>query len=54
MFDPQKLDYEDIDSKVIRDAVFKCLEHITAVSNSNLMRNADGLLCCKDVDVEVE
>ena len=39
MFNPQKLDYEDIDSNVMRDAVVKCLEHIAAVSNSKLMRN---------------
>ena len=32
MFNPQKLDYQEVDSKVMRDAVVKCLEHIAAVS----------------------
>ena len=53
-FNPQKLDYHDVDSKTMKDAAVKCLEHIAAVSNRNLMRNADGLLCRKDVDVNVE
>ena len=54
VFNLQKLDYHDVDLKVMRDTVVKCLEHIAAVSNSNLIRNADGLFCRKDVNLEVE
>ena len=35
-------------------AVVKCLKHIAVVSNSILLRNADGLLCRKNTDVNVE
>ena len=31
-FNPQNLDYHDANSKVMKDAVVKCLEHIAAVS----------------------
>ena len=54
MFNPQKLDYHEVESKVMRDAFVKCLKHVAVVSNSKLMGNADGLLCRKDVDVDEE
>ena len=37
-FNPQRLDFFDVDKKVMSDAVVKCLKHIAAVSNSNLLR----------------
>ena len=54
VFKPNKLDYHDVDTKAMSDAVVKCLKHIAAVLNSNLMRNADSLLCRKDVNVDVK
>ena len=54
IFNPQKLDFFDVDKKVMAFAVVKCLKHIAVVSNSNLLRNADGLLCRKNTDVNVE
>ena len=38
----------------MKGAVVKALEHIASVSNSNLVRNADRLLCRKNTTAEVE
>ena len=38
----------------MKKAVVKALEHIASVSNTNLVRNADRLLCRKNSDSEVE
>ena len=43
-FKANKLNYHGFDTKAMSNAVVKCLKHIAAVSNSNLMRNSDGLL----------
>ena len=39
---------------MMTEAVVKCLKHIAAISNSNFLRNADGLLCKKKTGVNVE
>ena len=36
------------------EAVVKCLKHAAALSNSNLLRNTDSLLCKKKTDVNIE
>ena len=36
------------------DAAVNFLRHIASVSNSNLIRNAEGLLCRKDIEPDVE
>ena len=46
-FNPMKLVLFDVDKKPMTEAVLKCLKHIAAVSNSNLLRNAEGFLCRK-------
>ena len=38
---------------MLTEAVLKCLRHIAALSNSNIVRNADGLLCRKKEEVPV-
>ena len=43
-FDPSKLDLYGPDEKLITNVVEECLRHINDVSNSNTVRNADGLL----------
>ena len=53
-FDPQKLDFFDVDRNMMTEVVVKCLKHVAPLSNSNLLRNADGLLCKKKADVNVE
>ena len=53
-FKPNKLDFHDVNSKIMTEAVVKSLRHIVAVSNSNLVRNADGLICRKDIDDGIE
>ena len=41
-FNPNKLDIKGIDSDMMRKGVIEALKHIASVSNSNLIRNADG------------
>ena len=43
-FDPSKLDYECLEKVKITKAVVKILKKIIDISNSNLIKNADGLL----------
>ena len=44
----------DLETPKIKQTAVKALEHIAGVSNTNLVRNADGLLCRKRSDSEVE
>lgn len=43
-FDPSTLDYENKDKEKNRESVLKVLKKIVDLSNSNLRKNADGLL----------
>ena len=52
-FDPAKLDMYGGEKKVMADAILSCLKHVALVSNSNLVQNADGLLCRRKEDVAV-
>ena len=53
-FDPSKLDIYCPEKQVMTEAVVKMLRNITDLSNSNLIRNANGLLSKKLPDVDVE
>ena len=53
-FDPSKLDTFSLDKKVMSETAVKCLHHINSISNSNIVRNADGLLSEKAFDEPVD
>ena len=53
-FDSSKLDYECPEKEKITQAVVKMLKKIIDISNSNLIKNTDGLLSTRSVDEEVE
>ena len=53
-FDPSELDYECKEIEKITEAVVKMLKKIIDISNSNLIKNAEGLLSTRSVDEEVE
>ena len=53
-FNPSKLDLFGSDKALMSATVVKCLRHINDISNSNVVRNADGLLCRKEVEVPVD
>ena len=46
-FDPSTLDFENSDREKNRESVLKVLKKIVDLSNSNLHKNADGLLATK-------
>ena len=46
-FDPSTLDFENADREKNRESVLKVLRKIVDLSNSNLQKNADGLLATK-------
>ena len=53
-FDPSKLDYECKEKEKITKAKVKMPKKIIDISNSNLIKNVDGLLSTRSVDEEVE
>ena len=53
-FDPSKLDYDCPEKEKTSKAVVKMLKKITEISNSDLIKNADGLLSKRNVDEDVE
>lgn len=53
-FDPCKLDYENPDRARKKQTVVKILKKDAALSNSNLIKSADGLLSKRTVDQDVE
>ena len=53
VFNPAKLDLYGESKIVMAEAVLSCLMHMCNISNSNLVRNADGLLCRRKEDVSV-
>ena len=53
-FMSKKLEMSDLETSKIKQAVIKALEHIAGVSNTILVRNADGLLCRKSSASEVK
>ena len=53
-FDPPKLDLFCLEKNTMSDAVAKCLKDINNVSNSNIVRNANGLLSRNEVEVPVD
>ena len=44
----------DLETSKMKQTVVKALEHIAGVSNTDLVRNADGLLCRKSSSSEVD
>ena len=48
-FDPSKLDFE---SAKMRSAVISALKEIASISNSNLKRNAETLMCKENISDE--
>ena len=53
-FNPSKLNLFGSDKALMSAAVVKCLRHINNISNSNVVRNADGLLSRREVEVPVD
>ena len=53
-FNPSKFDLFGSDKALMSAAVVKCLRHINNISNSNVVRNADGLLSRREVEVPVD
>ena len=54
IFDPSKLDTNCPEKDVMTQAVVRMLQKITDLSNSNFIKNADGLLSRKSTNVDVE
>ena len=52
-FDPYKRDYENSEKHAIKDSVLKVLRKMVDLSNSNLLKNADGLFATKLMDQNV-
>ena len=52
-FDPSKLDYDNPDKEKLTQAVVKMLKKVVDLSNSNIIKNADGLLAKRPVEQEV-
>ena len=53
-FDPSKLDYENPNKAKMTEAVVKALKKVVDISNSNLVKNADGLLSKRPVYNDIE
>ena len=53
-FDPSKLDIYRPEKQIMAETVVKMLIKIMDISNSNLIRNANGLLSKKLPDVNLE
>ena len=49
-FDPYKLDYENSKKRAIKDTILTVLKKVVDLSNSNLLKNAEGLLAAKPID----
>ena len=54
LFDPSKLDLIDVEKKITSDALYKCLERINNISNSNLVHDADDVLSVRKVDTPID
>ena len=53
VFNPAELDLFGMNKTIMVNAVIKCLKYMNDISNSNLTRNADGVLSRKEVDLPV-
>ena len=53
-FNTAKLDLFGADKTIMSSAVIQCLRHISDISNSNLVRNADAFLSQKEVEVPID
>ena len=52
-FDLYKLDYENSEKGAIKDSILKVLKKMMDLSNSNLLKIADGLLATKPMHQDV-
>ena len=48
-----RIDTYGLEKNPMNDAVINCLKHMNDISNSNIVRNADGLFSRKEVDAPV-
>ena len=48
------VDYEDPEKGAIKDSILKVLKKMVDLSNSNPLKNADGLLATKPMDQDVQ
>ena len=53
VFNPAELDLFGMNKTIMVNAVIKCLKYMNDISNSNLTRNADGVLSRQEVDLPV-
>ena len=53
-FNPAELDLFGVNKTITFNSDIKCLEYMSNISNSNLTRNADGVLSRREVDVPVD
>ena len=53
-FDPYKLDYENSGKDAMKDSILKVLKKMVDLSNSNHLKNADGLLAKKPMDQDLQ
>ena len=53
-FNPAEFDLFGMNKTVMSYAVIKCLKYMNDISNSNLTRNADGVLSCREIDTPVD
>ena len=53
-FNPAELDLLCHEERIMTEAVVKVFKKITGISNSSIVKNADGLLSSKSADIDVE
>ena len=53
-FDPSKLDFDNPEKHKMREAVLRVLRKVVDLSNSNLVKNADGLLATRPISKNIE
>ena len=53
-FNPAELDLFGMNKTIMYNAVIKCLKYMNDISNSNLTRNADGVISGREIDISVD
>ena len=53
-FNPAELNLFGMNKTIMYNAVIKCLKYMNDISNSNLTRNADGVLSRREIDISVD
>ena len=52
--DPSKLDFDNPEKHKMREAVLRVLREVVGLSNSHLVKNADGLLATRPINKNIE